>query len=546
MRIARISAVAGHAEREQRSSAARWTRSKEIPWQVAVFAEFESAGKKASLLCGGSIIDMSHILTAGHCAYDPVTGQPLTSESFVVLAGASSITVEEIEKGPTVQARLVDRARIHPDFDYDAGPGTPDDVAVLELAHPLNASSAVSTIALPSSPSGLPEGTDGVLSGFGEENPVTEELNGKLYSLGIALEPSRECGGDAEAVFLCGGNTGGSACNGDSGGGLIGELDGGFTLIGVVDTVQVAGGERCRHGALDGFVNVAAPEIRDFVEGNEDPPLAPRGEGASLRGEPTVGQTLTCEPRSWSNDPTYTYTFVNSPHGETLQEGSSPTYLLHEPDFGRTILCELQVTNAGGTGTARTPALATVQHAPFLPPPPPPFGGATTTGSGGSAGGGSPAAGSDSESSTGGSASAGGAGVFTNPSTKISSAQIVALLEHELTSSSDDSARIATMLETGGFTITFKALEAGTAVIDWYQLPPGATPAKTTGAKPMLVASGQATFPVARTTRIKVKLTATGRRLLKSTKSSKLTAKGTFIPSGEAPVVITKPFVLKR
>jgi len=511
-----------------------------IPWQVAVFAEFEVAGEKAAILCGGSIIDLSHILTAGHCAYDPVTGQPLPARSFVVLAGASAITIEEIENGPTVQARLVEGARVHPDFNYDAGPGTADDVAVLELAHSLNASSGVGTIALPSSPSGLPEGTDAVLSGFGEENPSTEELNGNLYSLGIALEPSRECGGNAEAVFLCGRNTGGSACNGDSGGGLIRELDGEFTLIGVIDTVQIVGGQRCRNSALDGFVNVTAPEISDFVEGSENPPLAPRGKGASLHGEPIVGQTLTCEPGSWSNNPTYTYAFVNSAHGEVLQQGSSPTYLLHEPDFGRTIMCELQATNGGGTGVARTPALAPVQHAPLIPPPP--SGGGTTTGSGG---GGNSTAGSGGGQSTGAPAGAGSGGVLSDTNTKIGSAQIAALLRSELTPSGKQ-AKLATMLETGGFTITFKALETGTATINWYELPPGATLARKTKAKPILVASGQATFPTPGTTRIKIKLTTAGKRLLKRTKRLRLTAKGTFTHSGATPVIAVKAFVLKK
>jgi hypothetical protein len=514
----------------------------QIPWQVAVFAEFEVGGKKASLLCGGSIIDTGHIVTAGHCAYNPATGQPLPASSFVVLAGASSITVEEIEHGPTVQARFVEGVRIHPDFDYAAGPGTPDDIAVLGLAQTLSPSSAVGAIALPSSASGLPEGTDGVLSGFGEENPVTEELNGKLYSLGIALEPSRECGGDAEAVFLCGSNTGGSACNGDSGGSLVRELDGGLTLIGVIDTVQLLGGERCRHGALNGFVNLAAPEIQDFVEGSEDPPLAPRGEGASLRGELTVGQMLTCEPGSWSNEPTYTYTFVDSARREVLQHGSSPTYLLHEPDFGRAILCELQVTNAGGTATARTSASAPVQHAPFIPPPPP--GGGTTTDSGGSGGGGSPAAGSGSGPSTAGPSAAGDSGVIGETNTNVSPAQIAALLRRQLTPSGE-SAKLAMMLKTGGFTITFKALDAGTAIIDWYTLVPGATLARKTKAKPILVASGQAAFPAAGTRRIKVRLTTTGKRLLRSTKSPKLIAKGSFTRSGQTSVVAVRTFVLK-
>ncbi len=487
---------------------------------------------------------MSHIVTAAHCAYDPVTRQPLPAKSFVILAGASSITVKEIETGPTVQARLVSGVRIHPNFSYAAGPGAADDVAVLELAHPLTVSSAVGAIALPSSSAALPEGTDGVLAGFGEENPSTRELNGNLYSLGIALEPGRECGGDAEAVFLCGRNTGGSACSGDSGGGLVGQPNGTFTLIGIIDIGQVVGGERCRHDALDGFVNVAAPEIRDFVEGSESPPLAPRGRGASLYGEPIVGQTLTCEPGSWSNTPTYTYGFINSAHGEVLQQGSSSAYLLQEGDLGRTIMCELEVSNGGGRGTARSAVLAPVQHAPVITPPPP-GGGTTTGGGGGAGGGGNSPAGSNVESSAVIPAGSGSAGVLGDINTKVSSAQIEAQLQSALTPFGK-AAKQATIFKTGGFTIAFKALEAGTATIDWYELPPGATLARKTKAKPILVASVQATFPTAETTNIKIRLTTAGKHLLKRIKSPRLTAKGIFAHSGEAPVIAVKTFVLKR
>src|SRR5262249_10166836 len=131
----------------------------QVPWQVAVFGEFELAGKKVGILCGGSIIDLNHILTAGHCAVDPATASPLTAASFVVVAGASALTEKEIKEGPTVQARLVGSNRIHPDFDYAAGPGAPDDVAVLQLAEPLKASVAVQPIGLPTSASAPPEGT---------------------------------------------------------------------------------------------------------------------------------------------------------------------------------------------------------------------------------------------------------------------------------------------------------------------------------------------------------------------------------------------------
>jgi hypothetical protein len=505
----------------------------QVPWQVAVFGEFELAGKKEGILCGGSIIDLTHILTAGHCAVDPATGSPLTAASFVVVAGASALTEKEIKEGPTVQARFVASDRIHPDYDYAAGAGTPDDVAVLQLAEPLKASVAVQPIGLPTSASAPPEGTDAVFSGYGEENPNTEELNGKLYVLGTALQFPGECGGEADAVFVCGRNTGGSACNGDSGGGLTSE----HALIGVVDIVFLVNGERCAHDARNGFVNVAAPEIRDFIEGSEDPPLAPRGRGVVIRGVTTAGHALTCEPGSWSNGPTFAYSFVNSANDQVLQMGASATYALTEADVGRRISCEVMASNAGGTGLARAEPLPAVTRAPVILPPtlPPPHPPSIGSSGAGSAGGQNVTEASAPES--------------PNPSGEvaagISASQIASVLSKEITPAGN-SAKIATLLKATGFTIKFKALEAGRAVIDWYQVPPGAKLASKSGAKPILVASGQTSFSKAGTAKIKMKLTSAGKNLLKNTKSLKLTAKGTFTPTGMAPIIATRTFVLRR
>ena len=44
-------------------------------------------------------------------------------------------------------------------------------------------------------------------------------------------------------------------------------------------------------------------------------------------------------------------------------------------------------------------------------------------------------------------------------------------------------AKISPLLKTGGFALAFKALEAGTAVIAWYQVPPGVKLAKKTKAR---------------------------------------------------------------
>jgi hypothetical protein len=132
----------------------------------------------------------------------------------------------------------------------------------------------------------------------------------------------------------------------------------------------------------------------------------------------------------------------------------------------------------------------------------------------------------------------------TTPATSatVSTAQITALLVGHLRPSATG-ARIGALLK-GGIAIAFTAPEAGAATIAWYYLPPGAKLSKAT--KPVLVASGQLTFSAAGTAPIKVKPTAVGRRLLKHAGRIKLTAKGTFTPTGMTPIIATRTFVLRR
>lgn len=496
----------------------------QAPWQVAVLGEFEYEGEDWGTLCGGAIVDMSNIVTAAHCTYDPFNGETLPPEDFVVLAGASRITAQEIVHGATVEGRFLNQIRVHPYYDYAAGPGAPDDVAVLGLEAPLVGSEAVAAIALPSSSSNPIEGTTATVTGFGEENPLTKEINGNLYSLAVTLDPSSRCGGEADALLLCAINTGGSTCNGDSGGGLFQSPGAMTTLIGLVDTGQVIDGEPCRANSIDGFVNVTAPEIRDFIEGDEVPPRAPRGGGANLRGVFTAGHTVTCEPGTWSDDPSFTYTFVDSANEQVLQQGSSGQYALSEADVGRTISCHLEASNAGGTARVQTVASAPVGPAPVTTPP-------SVSPTPGSSGGATPE-----EKAHG--------GVLGYQAGHIGMAEIEALLRHEIVPASD-SARTSKLLSSADLALAFKVLEAGAAVVDWYELPAGASLTGHGRVHPILVATGRRTFAKAGTAKLVMTLTAAGRRLLAPAHGLKLTARGTFTPSGGHPIVATRSFELR-
>jgi hypothetical protein len=339
----------------------------QAPWQVEVESFIPAEG--IVLECGGSILDATHILTAAHCLFNPQTRAPIEPEHIFVIAGTSDIDATDVEE-PTQQVTRAARVRVHPYFDYAAEPEAPDDVAVLELTTPLTLSAAAGTtasaIGLAAAGSTLAEGAQVRLAGFGRQD-AGEEPDGLLYSLGMSVAYSRQCGGEADALYVCADAASGSACEGDSGGGLI-DPGATSTLVGVVDTVEVLSGESCGDGALAAFANVAAPEIGDFIAGSEAPPRAPQGGGAVIRGVPKVGYSLTCEPGTWSNAPMFTYAFVDGAGAGVLQRGAASTYALSAADVGRTIYCEVQAANAGGTGVGRTPSLRAIEAAAPAPP----------------------------------------------------------------------------------------------------------------------------------------------------------------------------------
>jgi hypothetical protein len=336
----------------------------QAPWQVFIEARTAPTEGKA---CSGSILDAAHVLTAAHCVFDSTTRVKIPTEDITVVAGTADLNIHE----PGEQTSKVASVRVHPYYVYDPGSGvsTPDDVAVLELAEPfiLQSGPEATARAIPLVPDGsiAAEGTQANLTGFGQQNPNTE-LNGLLYSIPMTLGSSRTCGREADAVFVCASDPTGALCSGDSGSGLTTGLS--PSLLAVVNTGQVIGGVSCSLGSRGGFANLAAPEIQDFVAGSETPPRAPRGGGPTLTGTPTVGDSLSCQPGSWSGEPTFIYTFLDSMGGPPLQSSPSSSYQLPAADVGLSILCEVQATNAGGVGTDETVALSPVGVASVPPP----------------------------------------------------------------------------------------------------------------------------------------------------------------------------------
>jgi secreted trypsin-like serine protease len=70
----------------------------QAPWQVAVEAVIPEEKGFVEILCGGSILDSSHILTAAHCVFDSKTSKLTPAEDFTVRAGAADLALPQTEE----------------------------------------------------------------------------------------------------------------------------------------------------------------------------------------------------------------------------------------------------------------------------------------------------------------------------------------------------------------------------------------------------------------------------------------------------------------
>jgi Trypsin len=334
----------------------------QFPWQVFVLLEGE--GTAAS--CGGSIIDASHILTAAHCVDHEGTTTPYPAGDLLVIAGASEVVVGVGVSPSTRQVREVKSLRADP--YYTVLPDIKDDVAVLELSSPLELSPSLNTQAIALVPAGATPapGTPLSVSGYGKEEGAEgpeHQPNGKLYSTALTAIGSDACRasvGVNSAVLLCAQSGSSSTCQGDSGGPL---TEGNPAVqVGIVDF----GPKECPVGQPDGFSNLAAPEVRAFVEGSEAPPVAARPVSPpalkAVGAAPVDFSPLTCEPGAWSGGPSFTYTFQeDNPSAQVLQSGPGNVYTAPAAVVGAPIVCIVQASNPGGVSTLRsgtTPPIA--------------------------------------------------------------------------------------------------------------------------------------------------------------------------------------------
>ncbi len=357
------------------------TSIEQVPWQVYVVGRHPEGGGVVDVTsCGGSILNATTILTAAHCVDHEGTTTTYPAGEFAVLAGASTVSLfteffaaTGLAVAPS-GAQALNVLHIRTDPYYSVLPNIKDDVAILTLETPLELSEEHHAQAISLVPTGdtPAPGTTLNISGYGkQEGAESAQPNGGLYSTtltAISSDACREEVGVNSAVLLCAESPDSSTCQGDSGGPL---TEGSPAVqVGIVDF----GDKECPVGKPDAFTNVAAPEVRDFIEGSESPPVAARVSSPPVikqipaSGPPVDFSPLTCEPGAWSGSPTFTYTFqVENASAQMLQSGATDIFAPLSALVGSPLVCIVQASNPGGVSTARsttTSAIAVDTAAP--------------------------------------------------------------------------------------------------------------------------------------------------------------------------------------
>jgi hypothetical protein len=317
-----------------------------VPYQAAVlFQRFQ--------VCGGTLRDATHVITAAHCVEDGSPDGVEVAADFVTLGPAEE----------TVQIAPVVRVSIHPGYDAVTNA---NDAAVLTLGAPIADTAGVRFLPLGSAGAVAANGSDAVISGWGDLFSGSEEGSVELRHGFVDVQSDDDCADRyalapdgpvtiVGSLMVCAGRVDGSVstdtCQGDSGGPLAqGSSIGAATrLIGITSF-----GEGCGDPDFPGvYAEVAAPGIHGFVSRASFASAPVNERRPRIDGAAVTGEVVTCDAGDWAGDPIAPeITFEKRWLRDGTEVAAGDSYRLDAEDAGRVVQCRVRATNAGGGADA--------------------------------------------------------------------------------------------------------------------------------------------------------------------------------------------------
>jgi hypothetical protein len=227
----------------------------------------------------------------------------------------------------------------------------------------------------------------------------------------------------------------------------------------------------------------------------------------SVSGTAQVGRTLSASQGSWSGNQPLSFAYQWQRCASTCSDigpATTSSYTLTGPDSGARIRVSVQASNLAGSAAATSPQVGPVAVVPStrgrLPTAP-----------------------------------------QLPTAAQIRAALLKILVPHGKV------AKIGQLRVHHGYAVTFTSPSGGRLVVGWYQIPKGARLAKATRKpKPVLIAQLRTILRKAGRAKLKITLTRAGLRALAHARTTKLTGKGTFTPTGGRATSVRKTFTLKR
>lgn len=217
----------------------------ELPWQVGLIMD-----GVALPICGGTLISDVYVLTAAHCTYQ------MDIAKIRVLLGETDVT-----SANGIRAEILSKME-HPNYQH----GTSFyDFSLLRLKNPISFSAAVLPACLPANDAGLFVDARATASGWGRTQFDRPQSNVLLKIDNLRVIENSVCQQTFNFVsspMLCATDQDKDTCQGDSGGPLVTEVNGRWTVIGVV-----SGGSQisCSPGATSPGVYSRVTSALDWI-----------------------------------------------------------------------------------------------------------------------------------------------------------------------------------------------------------------------------------------------------------------------------------------
>lgn len=254
--------------------------------QIFATVELRRAGSNRGF-CSGALISPLVVVTVAHCAvieHENGIVRPAASGVFQVVAGHLSHDAIEAEN-----VRTVIQVSVHEAYDHDfimgrsregagkGGLGSPNDIALLFLAHPFESVPNAPMIDHAVADELVRHGDVGFVAGYGTYD-VEEDLSGELYISDAIIDIL----GPRELLTRRPDQLGDS-CYGDSGGPFYLPTPHGDLLVGLVSRGRSDVERDCGDGGVYTLLSAYLPWIEETAGHRFDPQLSPESVAIAFR-----------------------------------------------------------------------------------------------------------------------------------------------------------------------------------------------------------------------------------------------------------------------